>query len=55
MLEVLSPLTTHLPKGWEEGMDVELGAELPGLTAGRQILFDELARLARPETELTVS
>src|SRR5580704_487414 len=37
-------------------LDVErFSAELPGLAAGRQILFDELARLAKPETELTVS
>jgi phage terminase large subunit GpA-like protein len=30
-------------------------AEQPGLAAARKILFDELARLAKPETELTVS
>ena len=30
-------------------------AELPGLAAGRRILFDELARLVKPEVELTVS
>ena len=32
-----------------------LKAELPGLSAGLQTLFDELARLAKPEVELTVS
>jgi phage terminase large subunit GpA-like protein len=37
-------------------MDVErFTAELPGLAAGRQTLFDELARLAKPDVELTVS
>ena len=37
-------------------MDVErFIASLPGLAAGRQTLFGELARLAKPETELTVS
>jgi phage terminase large subunit GpA-like protein len=30
-------------------------AELPGVADGRRVLFDELARLAKPETELTVS
>jgi phage terminase large subunit GpA-like protein len=36
--------------------DVErLRAELPGLASGRQILFGEMARLAKPEVELTVS
>jgi hypothetical protein len=55
--EVLSPVTpSHLPKGWEEGVDVErFTAELPDLAAGRPTLFDELVRLAKPETELTVS
>ena len=32
-----------------------LTAELPGVADGRRVLFDELARLAKPETELTVS
>ena len=37
-------------------MDVErFTAELPGLAAGRPTFFDELVRLAKPETELTVS
>jgi phage terminase large subunit GpA-like protein len=36
--------------------DVErLRAELPGLASGRQILFGEMARLAKPEVALTVS
>ena len=30
-------------------------ADLPGVADGRRILFDELARLARPEVDLTVS
>lgn len=30
-------------------------AELPGVADGRRTLFDELARLAKPEIELTVS
>jgi hypothetical protein len=30
-------------------------ADLPGVADGRRTLFDELARLAKPETELTVS
>ncbi len=57
MLEVLSPLTpTYPPKGWEDGLDVQrLKADLPGLAAGRQTLFDEMARLAKPDVELTVS
>ena len=52
MFEILSPLTsTH-----QEGMDVErFTAELSGLAAGRQTLFDEMARLAKPDVELTVS
>jgi hypothetical protein len=52
MFEILSPLTsTH-----QEGMDVErFTAELPGLAAGRQTLFDEMARLAKADVELTVS
>jgi hypothetical protein len=29
-------------------------ADLPGAADGRRTLFDELARLAKPETELTV-
>ena len=33
----------------------EFTADLPGVADGRRILFDELARLAKPETELTVS
>ena len=37
-------------------MDVErFTAELPGLAAGRQTLFDEMARLAKADVELTVS
>jgi hypothetical protein len=62
MLEVLSPLNPTTPHGVGngalpgEGMDVErFTAELPGLAAGRQTLFDELARLAKPDVELTVS
>ena len=48
MLDVPSPLGTPL--------DLDrLKAELPGLAAGRATLFADLARLARPETELTVS
>jgi phage terminase large subunit GpA-like protein len=36
--------------------DVErLRAELPGLASGRKILFGEMARLAKPEVDLTVS
>jgi phage terminase large subunit GpA-like protein len=61
--EVVLPLTqAPLPRGSGtgalsgEGLDVErFTAELPDLAAGRQTLFDELARLATPETELTVS
>ena len=30
-------------------------ADLPGVVDGRRTLFDELARLAKPEVELTVS
>src|ERR1700722_3121274 len=30
-------------------------ADLPGVADGRRILFDELARLAKPEVDLTVS
>ena len=30
-------------------------ADLPGVADGRRVLFDELARLAKPEDELTVS
>ena len=30
-------------------------ADLPGVADGRRTLFHELARLARPEVELTVS
>jgi phage terminase large subunit GpA-like protein len=33
----------------------EFTADLPGVADARRILFDELARLAKPETELTVS
>ena len=37
-------------------MDVErFTADLPGVADGRRTLFDELARLAKPEAELTVS
>ena len=37
-------------------MDVgRFTADLPGVADGRRFLFDELARLAKPETELTVS
>ena len=37
-------------------LDVEqLKVDLPGLAAGQRILFDELARLVKPEVELTVS
>jgi hypothetical protein len=40
----------------EEGLDVErFTAELPGLADGRRTLFAELARLATPEVELSVS
>jgi phage terminase large subunit GpA-like protein len=49
MLDVLSPLT-------QEGLEVErFIASLPDLAAGRATLFAELARLAMPETEITVS
>ena len=52
MLEILSPLASAN----QEGMDVErFTAELSGLAAGRQTLFDEMARLAKPDVELTVS
>ena len=52
MLEILSPLASAN----QEGMDVErFTAELPGLAAGRQTLFDEMARLAKADVELTVS
>jgi hypothetical protein len=46
MLEILSPLASAN----QEGMDVErFTAELSGLAAGRQTLFDEMARLAKPD------
>jgi len=34
---------------------LDLVSDMPGVTDGRRILFDELARLAKPEVELTVS
>ena len=34
---------------------LDLVSDLPGVADGRRILFDELARLAKPEVELTVS
>ena len=55
MLDVLSTVAPPVyPKerGWTSSGS---GPKPPGLAAGRRTLFDELARLAKPEVELTVA